>query len=325
MYLTGGIGPSKHNEGFTVDYDLPNETAYCETCAAIAMVFWNHRMNFLTGDAKYADIIEREMYNGALSGISFTGNKFFYVNPLASTGDHHRVPWFDVSCCPTNLVRFLPSIGQYVYGNTPDGIVINQYISGEAQLEVGTQSVPCTLSQETNYPWDGNVDITVNGSVDHPFEIKLRIPGWCKGYQVTVNGTVIDSISLREGYISLFRKWNTGDTMNLKLDMPVEIVRSRPEVMANQGRVAIARGPLIYCVEGTDNPHLALDSFQVNMNLQFHVVFREDIDHGVVILVGRDTTGNAVTFVPYFSWDNREPGFMQVWIRHDDDTPLYMF
>jgi hypothetical protein len=325
MYLTGGIGPSKHNEGFTVDYDLPNETAYCETCAAIAMVFWNHRMNFLTGDAKYADIIEREMYNGALSGISFTGNKFFYVNPLASTGDHHRVPWFDVSCCPTNLVRFLPSIGQYVYGNTPDGIVINQYISGEAQLEVGTQSVPCTLSQATNYPWDGNVDITVNGSVDDPFEIKLRIPGWCKGYQVTVNGTVIDPISLREGYISLFRKWNTGDTMNLKLDMPVEIVRSRPEVMANQGRVAIARGPLIYCVEGTDNPHLALDSFQVNMNLQFHVVFREDIDHGVVILVGRDTTGNAVTFVPYFSWDNREPGFMQVWIRHDDDTPLYMF
>jgi DUF1680 family protein len=327
MYITGGIGPSKHNEGFTVDYDLPNESAYCETCAAIAMVFWNHRMNLLTGDSKYADIIEREMYNGVLSGISLSGDKFFYVNPLASNGEYHRVPWFDVSCCPSNLVRFLPSIGQYIYLQTGDGIVINQYINGLAQLEVGSNSIPIKISQNTNYPWDGNVEVTVEVSHAVKFDIKLRIPGWCKGYNLIVNGEKISNASATadKGYVSLSRTWNFGDKIDLQLDMPIENVRARSEVVANHGRVAIQRGPLVYCVEGADNSHLTLDSFQLMTNTNMIVDYRKDIDHGVITLIGKESNGNPVTFIPYFAWDNRDPGFMQVWIKEDDEVPLYIY
>ncbi|GAE09819.1 transposase [Paenibacillus sp. JCM 10914] len=180
MYVTGGIGPSHHNEGFTEDYDLPNESAYCETCAAIAMVFWNHRMNLLFGDGKFADVVEREMYNGALAGISLSGDRFFYVNPLASQGDHHRVPWFDTSCCPTNLARFLPSIGQYMYARMPKGIAVNQYVQGEADIMLENGN-GVHLKQRTSFPWSGGVELEVFPAADGVFTIQMRVAGMVQG------------------------------------------------------------------------------------------------------------------------------------------------
>ncbi|SEN56831.1 glycoside hydrolase family 127 protein [Paenibacillus sp. OV219] len=339
MYITGGIGPSRHNEGFTHDFDLPNDSAYCETCAAIAMVLWNHRMNLLTGDAKYADIIEREMFNGALAGISLSGDRFFYVNPLASEGNHHRVPWFDCSCCPTNLVRFLPSIGGYVYSRTDDGLVVNQYVSGTASCEAGAAGIAVTLEQKTSYPWSGQIELTVgavtvaeedgSGGTAHgnKFEIKLRIPGWCRGYSVSVNGSAVRGADLLigQGYVTLSRAWNAGDTIALSLDMAVEAVRSREEVVSNAGRVAFGRGPVVYCAEGIDNEALAYDQFEVSAATPFATEHRADLLGGVVVLTGKAGNGSQVTLVPYYAWDNREPGFMQVWMKEKQAHTLYRF
>ncbi|SMF87843.1 hypothetical protein SAMN05661091_3964 [Paenibacillus uliginis N3/975] len=325
MYITGGIGPSQHNEGFTHDYDMPNETAYCETCAAIAMVYWNHRMNLLEGDAKYADIVEREMYNGALSGISLSGDQFFYVNPLVSTGDHHRTAWYDTSCCPTNLARFLPSIGQYVYALTDDGIAVNQYIDGESEMQLSGDGPSVRIIQRTNYPWNGRIELEVQLETTATFTLKLRIPGWCKSYQISAGDTVPKDIETltNDGYLVLQREWVPGQTIVLELDMPVEAVRARSEVVANRERVAIQRGPVVYCLEAVDNPEVEYDSLAISAHQPMAINDRPELLGGVVTLSGRDEEGRPITLIPYYAWDNREPGFMQVWIPEAKEEVLY--
>ncbi|WP_219834130.1 glycoside hydrolase family 127 protein [Paenibacillus sp. R14(2021)] len=326
MYVTGGIGPSVHNEGFTHDYDLPNESAYCETCAAIAMAFWNHRMNLLHGDGKYADLVEREMYNGALSGISLSGDKFFYVNPLASKGEHHRVDWFHTSCCPTNLARFLPSIGQYAYAVAEDGITVNQYMSSTATV-VAANGAKVEMVQSTAYPWDGRIVLTVSPEQAGNFTVRLRLPGWCRGYRVSAQGEhVTGTEALAEkGYIVLNRHWTPGDTIELALDMPVETVRSRSEVEANRGRIAIQRGPVVYCAEQADNAGLDYDGFALSAQEPFAAEHRGELLGGVTVLHGRESEGKPCVLVPYYAWDNREAGFMQVWVREAEDRRLYRF
>ncbi|MBT2760314.1 beta-L-arabinofuranosidase domain-containing protein [Paenibacillus sp. ISL-20] len=326
MYVTGGIGPSVHNEGFTHDYDLPNESAYCETCAAIAMAFWNHRMNLLFGDAKYADIVEMELYNGALSGISLSGDRFFYVNPLASKGDHHRVEWFHTSCCPTNLVRFLPSIGQYVYTGTHDGIVINQYIGSRADLKTGTGK-KITVKQKTNYPWDGKIELTVEPEEsESDISIQLRLPGWCKGYRLSIGGELVFALP-ENGYLELRRNWKSGEVILLELDMPVEVVRTRAEVEADRGRIALRRGPIVYCMEQQDNSHLSYDGFAISASRGVYVKHFPELLGGLTTLTvsGEQPNEPPYTFIPYYAWDNRDPGFMQVWIVEADNNQLYDF
>lgn len=336
MYVTGGIGPSKHNEGFTFDYDLPNESAYCETCAAIAMVFWNHRMNLLTGDAKYADVVERCLYNGALSGISLSGDKFFYVNPLASQGDHHRVAWFHTSCCPTNLVRFLPSIAGYLYAAAERGIVVNQYVGGEAEIALadgGRVGVRMT----TEYPWAGKVQLELRPEQQadaapgseakawREFPLLLRVPGWCRSYRVAVNGEAVDAagMAMADGYAVLDRAWRPGDRVELELDMPVQTVRARPEVEADRGRIALQRGPVVYCIEQADNPGLTYDGFRIDAGRACRFEHRRDMLGGIVALQAETEAGQVCTLVPYYAWDNREAGFMQVWLREAESRAIY--
>lgn len=326
MYVTGGIGPSQHNEGFTHDFDLPNESAYCETCAAIAMAFWNHRMNLLFGDAKYADVVEREMYNGALAGISLSGDKFFYVNPLASQGAHHRVEWFGTSCCPTNLARYLPSIGQYAYARTDDGLAVNQFMNSEAEFET-VDGLVVKLKQTTNYPWDGRIELAVHPEREENFVIRLRVPDWCRGYKLKVGGeSLFEAGALTDrGYLIVDRKWSQGDVIVLELDMPVEIVRAREEVEANRGRLAIQRGPVVYCAEQADNPDLTYDAFTLSAREPLNIHYRPDLLGGVAVLTGRAGEGQPCRLIPYYAWNNREAGFMQVWIREADDRRLYVY
>lgn len=326
MYVTGGIGPSHHNEGFTQDYDLPNESAYCETCAAIAMVFWNHRMNLLFGDAKFADVVEREMYNGALAGISLSGDQFFYVNPLASQGNHHRVPWFDTSCCPTNLARFLPSIGQYIYARTSKGIAVNQYVQGEADV-VLENGLGVKLKQTTSFPWSGTIKLEISPETSGVFTIQLRVPGWCRGYQVQAGGerqSGMESL-VERGYLSIERHWSAGDTILLELDMPVEIIRARQEVQADEGRIALQRGPIVYCIEQSDHTELKYDEMTFSACERLLVEHRKDLLGGVTTLRGKDGRGETCQFIPYYAWDHRESGFMQVWIRETEENQLYSY
>lgn len=325
LYVTGGIGPSRHNEGFTHDYDLPNESAYCETCAAIGMAFWNHRMNLLLGEGKYADLVETELYNGALSGISLSGDRFFYVNPLASRGDHHRVEWFHTSCCPTNLVRFLPAVGQYAYAKTEDGVVVNQYIAGKAEIEIeGGPKV--SVTQATNYPWDGRINLGIEPSRTSEFTLRLRLPGWCRSYRLSIGGEPVGAAS-KNGYLELRRSWRPGDQVRLELDMPTEAVRSKPEVEANRGRIALRRGPIVYALEGTDNPALSYDDFSLLASGAVRVHHDAKLLGGVTVLEAASPRSDEAPyrFVPYYAWDNREAGWMQVWIKEQSEGNLYEF
>ncbi|MGO4111113.1 glycoside hydrolase family 127 protein [Paenibacillus sp. YAF4_2] len=324
MYVTGGIGPSVHNEGFTHDYDLPNESAYCETCAAIAMAFWNHRMNLLHGDGKYADVVERELFNGALSGISLSGDRFFYVNPLASKGEHHRVEWFHTSCCPTNLVRFLPAIGQYTYAATADGITVNQYLSSETTVEVENAG-KVLIAQSTTYPWNGHISVSISPEQVSEFTVRLRLPGWCRSYQVFAQDERVQGVEAlaEKGYLVLKRHWAPGDTIELEMDIPVEVVRSRPEVKENRGRIAFQRGPVVYCLEQSSNTGLSYDDFAMNAHEPFVTEHREEMLGGVTVLRGKTAEGAPCELTPYYAWDNREAGFMQIWLREAEDRNLY--
>lgn len=321
MYITGGIGPSKHNEGFTEDYDLPNQSAYCETCASVAMILWNHRMNLLHGDSKYADIVEREIYNGALAGVSLTGDKFFYVNPLETDGTHHRVEWYNCSCCPTQIARFIPSIGNYVYALNEGQIMINQYIAGTGSLHVVNDVVK--LKQVTNFPWDGRVTIRVEETGDTAYDMLLRIPGWCRNFTLRVGGEVLVRPSMQNGYVKLSRTWKAGEEIELSFEMPVQKVYANPLVKENAGKVALQRGPIVYCMEEMDNAEY--DLTVVSPDTRFQAVFDPELLDGVVTLyaAGSDNT-DSFQAVPYFAWDNREQGKMRVWLPEKKDaTALY--
>ena len=312
MYITGGIGSSRDNEGFTEDYDLPNLDAYCETCASVGMVLWNQRMNQLTGDSKYIDILERSLYNGALAGISLGGDRFFYVNPLESKGDHHRQEWYGCACCPSQLSRFLPSIGNYIYASSDDALWVNLYIGNTGQIRIGETDI--LLTQETDYPWDGSVKLTISTSQPLEKEIRLRIPNWCKTYDLSINGKRIN-VSEKKGY-AVIKDWKSQDVIALDMDMPVEIVAADPHVKENFGKRAIQRGPLVYCMEEIDNPEY-FDQIQLSPSTTFQTAFVSDILNGIKTI---KTNGRAqsATFIPYYAWDNRKAGKMRVWIPYNE-------
>jgi DUF1680 family protein len=323
MYVTGGIGPSAHNEGFTVPYDLPNDSAYAETCAAIGMALWNHRMFLMTGDGKYADVLEREVYNGLLSGVSLGGDRFFYVNPLGSKGNHHRVPWFDCSCCPTNIVRYVPGMGERVYAHRDNAVWTVLYMSNVAELSLRGGKVK--LTQETKYPWDGAVKITVDPAESFAFDVYLRLPNWCRWSRgLTVNGDKLKEIKVDKGYVKVARTWKKGDVIRLELPMAVERVRTDPRVKADVGRVALQRGPVVYCLEGVDNGGQVRNLCLPKKEL--YSAFENDLLRGVVVVwgealaVSRGKDEKRVTkpvkfrAVPYSTWDNRKPGPMVVWL-----------
>jgi len=329
MYVTGGIGPSAQNEGFTVPYDLPNDSAYAETCAAIGMALWNQRLLLLHGQAKYADILEQVMYNGLLSGVSLEGSKFFYVNPLASRGGHHRQPWFGCACCPSNVVRFIPQVPGYLYATSPEGVWLNLYAANTAKVTLDAGQV--ALTQETDYPWSGAVKITVHPTAPASFAVNLRIPGWCRGATAKVNGKKIEATPADNGYLTISRQWRAGDAIELDLPMPIERVVANPNVQADIGRVALRRGPLVYCLDGVDNGG-AVRNLALPREAKLEASFDPGRLGGVVVLRGQarrraplEWSGILyqavapdqqvdIVAVPYYAWDNRQPGEMVVWL-----------
>lgn len=339
MYVTGGIGPSAHNEGFTVPYDLPNDSAYAETCAAIGMALWYHRMFLMTGDGKYADVLEREVYNGMLSGVSLSGDRFFYVNPLGSKGGHHRVPWFDCSCCPTNIVRYIPGLGERVYATRGDELWTVLYISGTAEVTLGadtpagradkdadsSNAARLRITQTGRYPWDGHIELTLEPPAARLFALKLRVPGWCHKFELALNGQPMEAPAVDEGHLTVRRIWHPGDTIALDFAMPVERVHADPHVKADVGRVAIARGPVVYCLEGADNDAHVRDLY-LPTDAELKAEFQSDLLGGVTVVHGTamrvsanddaevKTSPVPFTAVPYFTWDNRQPGQMVVWL-----------
>ena len=331
MYLTGGIGSRHHGEAFGDDYELPNAKAYAETCAAVANALWNHRLFLLHGDAKYLDVLERTLYNGFLSGISLHGDTFFYANPLSSDGEWPfnvrtgavRYPWFECSCCPTNVVRLLPSLPGYAYAHRDGDLYVNLYVAGTATVATAAGTV--TLTQDTDYPWSGAVKLTVDPPAESAFSIRLRIPGWARGEPVPsdlyrhldasgaapslrVNGAPAD-LELDRGFAVVRRHWRPGDVVELDLPMPVRRVVSHAGVAGNRGRVAVERGPLVYCAEGADNGGTALE-----LTLPDAAALTAEHDAG---LLGGVTTirGGGITLIPYYAWSHRGAGEMNVWLR----------
>lgn len=340
MFLTGGIGSSGRNEGFSIDYDLPNEQAYCETCASVGMVFWNQRMNLLTGDSKFIDVLERSLYNGARDGLSLKGDTFFYGNPLASRGQHFRREWFGTACCPANIARLVASLGDYIYGVSGDGLWVNLFVGGNTSVKIGKTDVP--VAMESNYPWDGKVRLTFQPKIKTKFALHVRIPGWAKGeavpgdlyqfedktavpFTLSLNGKSIE-YTMEQGYVLIVREWKKGDQVELNLPMDVKRVTARAELKQDNDRVALQRGPLVYCVEGTDNGNQAWNLLMPD-KATFSTSFQKDLLDGVVtiqfqaptIQVGSDgqsvtTEVKTVTAIPYYAWCNRGQNAMQVWL-----------
>ena len=332
MYITGGIGSEEKHEGFTFDYDLPNETSYAETCAAIGLVFWNHRMLQLDCNGRYADLMERALYNGVLSGISLDGRKYFYHNPLASLGDVHRKEWFGVSCCPPNISRLLSSLGEYIYSHDSNTINVHLYIEGSGTFNLHNNQ-KLILHQKSNYPWEENIDLTVELDQQTEFKLKLRVPGWCRDAKLSINGEPFNiQNQLEKGYVVIDRKWSNHDKISLILPMPVERMYSHPAVRQNVNHVSIQRGPIVYCIEGTDNEN-NLHDIILPSNTVLHAQYDEQLLGGIVKITGKavllesESWGDTLyqssapeekmielVAVPYYAWDNREPGPMRVWI-----------
>ncbi|NHN32689.1 glycoside hydrolase family 127 protein [Paenibacillus sp. S3N08] len=348
MYITGGIGSSEYGEAFTFDYDLPNDIAYAETCASIGLVFWAHRMLQCDTRNEYADVMERALYNGVMSGMSLDGKKYFYVNPLEiwpescelredrkrSRLKTTRQHWWGCACCPPNIARLVASLGDYIYSYNPTNRewFVHLYMGSKVVQLLDGQHVE--LSQTTNYPWDGNVDFSISMEGQSEFTLALRLPGWCRSAQLWVNGEAMEiSESSVNGYVKLHRSWTNGDCVKLALDMPIEIIRAIPKLRAAAGKAALQRGPIVFCLEETDNganlPDICLSS---EPKLTAH--YEEQTLNGVSVITGaafRSDPTSAdgqlystaptkkvpvqIKAVPYFAWCNREPGEMQVWIR----------
>lgn len=332
-YLTGGIGAKHDGEAFGENYELPNLEAYSETCAAIGSVYWNNRLFNLTGDVKYTDVLERTLYNGVISGISLDGTTFFYPNALEADGKYtfnrgtcSRQEWFDCSCCPTNLIRFLPAVPGLIYAKEKDTLYVNLYIANQAEVDLGATQVK--LTQETDYPWKGRVKITVNPSVSDKFTLKLRIPGWARDevlpsdlyqYQkkstekprVLLNGKNT-SYTIKNGYFVISRTWNVGDEIHIDFPMEVKKVISHEKVAENQGKIALEYGPLVYAFEEIDNAS-NFDRLKTDKKTKFTARWNADLLGGVNAI---STTIGADTFlaIPYYAWSNRGIGKMKVWI-----------
>ena len=363
-YLTGGVGARHGGEAFGADYELPNLTAYNETCAAISMVYLFERMFLLHGDAKYIDCLERTLYNGVISGMSVDGGKFFYPNPLSSDGRYRfnadgtltRQPWFGCACCPSNLCRFIPSMPGYVYGVRDNNLYVNLFAANTATINLGGKNV--TLRQETDYPWNGDIRLSVGQNKAGLFTMKIRIPGWVKGqvvpsdlyrysnevqqgYTITLNGQAVMKDGSQpqpgaDGYISLTRRWKKGDVVSIHFDMPVRTVVANPRVSDDRGRIAVERGPLVYCAEGADNeginPHHLLlgkvDSGKWTVESGYAIENKEGDGKTFQVtaitapaqeasitsdgrLAAKDVT---VRLIPYYAWNHRGAGRMDVWL-----------
>ena len=341
LYITGGIGAAGGHEGFGGEYELPNMNAYCETCASIANALWNHRMFLMTGDAKYMDVAERVIYNGVLSGISMKGDSFFYPNPLESLGQHERAGWFPCACCPSNVARFVPSVPGYAYAYKGSDIYVNLYIGSDVTVRTADNSVK--LNVETNYPWDGKVTIGIEPQKAEKFAVLLRIPGWARNEVVpsdlysfadkpsetvtlNVNGSPCE-LTLADGYAVVDRPWKRGDKIELTMPMPVRRIIANEKITDNKGKVALQRGPLVYCLEWPDNKDKTVLNMIIPDDTQFKTAFKADLLNGVQVITGtariveRDkTTTKPVagarqefTAIPYYAWAHRGRGEMTVW------------
>lgn len=344
MYITGSLGSSPHGEAFSFDYDLPNDTIYGETCAAIGLVFFARRMLESFPDSRYADVMERALYNGVLSGMSLDGTQFFYVNPLevwpeACERDFfkrhvkpERQKWFGCSCCPPNLARLVASLASYAAGAGDDGsLYTHLYLGGEFIHKTGRGDTAVSIT--TRYPWDGNVRVVFSPEGPLTFKYAFRVPAWCPEYRVKLNGKEIQA-SLEKGYAIISREWNKGDVLEIDFAMPVRVNEANPAVRENIGRAAVSRGPLVYCLEEADNGgnlHLAY----LPEKLEFKTVFQEDLLGGVqtVVCEGKTLKNNwpegelyreaapveyiskTLTWIPYYAWANRGAGEMRVWIN----------
>lgn len=312
MYITGGIGQSASNEGFTQDYSLPNLTAYCETCASVGMCFWNMRMNELTGDSKYIDIVEKALYNGALAGVSLSGDRFFYVNPLESEGKHHRQAWYGTACCPSQIARMLPSVGNYIYSLSNNAIWVNLFIGNKAQIDVDGQKVDLDIN--TQYPWNGDITIGVKSEKKISRDLKIRIPSWCKSFEIKRNGKK-KQFTIDKGY-AVIKKLKTNEKITVNLNMPVTIVAADPRVKEDAGLRAVQRGPLVYCMEETDNTD-TYSSFALGKQTSFQVT-DDQIFATPIKSVLTTSNGTTAKYIPYFAWDNRAAGKMKVWVKYNE-------
>jgi len=337
LYITGGIGTAQyHDEGFGDPYLLPNDSAYTESCAAIAYALWQHRLALLTGESRYADVLELALYNSVLSGISLSGDRFFYQNPLASGNGAQRSKWIGLSCCPTNLARIIPQVGGLAYATSRDGIYVNLYVAGAATIRTAT-GAQVKLTQRTEYPWDGQVQIEVTPDKAAEFELALRIPGWAQGQpvpsdlykfaasevapvQLQVNDQAVDAKSGKDGYVHLRRRWQAGDKVTLNLPMPVQRVRAHENVKADTGKVALMRGPVVYCLEAVDHSGADLASLALAPTSALQTQRRPDLLSGVTVITGNlHVAGQAAPVpllaIPYYAWANRERCGMTVWIN----------
>lgn len=342
LYITGGIGATNNGEAFGANYELPNMSAYCETCAAIGNVYWNYRLFLMNGESKYYDVLERTLYNGVLSGISLDGGSFFYPNPLESMGQHQRSPWFGCACCPSNACRFIPSVPGYIYAVKGEELYVNLFIADEAEVEVGGTRVG--LRQTTSYPWQGDITLDVTPRRATDFALRIRIPGWVRGdvvpsdlyryadgkhlsYSISVNGQKVES-DLDKGYFTVERRWRKGDRVEIHFDMEPRVVEANPHVEADRGRVAVERGPIVYCAEWPDND-FSVRSVLMNRTPQFETEFRGDMLYGIQTVKTRaqtlrfDESGRLVaddvtlTMIPYYAWAHRGAGEMTVWLPSD--------
>lgn len=342
LYITGGIGSTRHGEAFGENYDLPNMTAYCETCAAIGNVYMNYRLFLLHGDAKYFDVLERTLYNGLISGVSLEGDAFFYPNPLQSIGQHQRSAWFGCACCPSNVSRFIPSVPGYVYAQDKEDIYVNLFMSNTMNVTVNNTNIE--LKQTTNYPWEGNISIAVSPEKECDFNLKVRIPGWVKNevtpgelytytddkqpnYSISLNGEQVEG-RLENGYFTLVNKWKKGDHVEIHFDMMPRTVKAQHAVKADQGRVAIERGPIVYCAEWVDNDYTVANAVMCQ-NPEFKIQHKDDLLYGVTTLQteaqlfkynkkGRIVVDNVtLNMIPYYAWAHRGAGDMIVWLSNE--------
>ncbi|MDE2126481.1 MAG: glycoside hydrolase family 127 protein [Armatimonadetes bacterium] len=337
MYVTGGVGSTGSNEGFTTDYDLPNQSAYQETCASVAMILWAHRMNLLFGDGRYADEMERALYNGMLDGVSLDGHTFFYGNPLACPGGYARSGWFSCACCPPNAARTIAALGEYVAASGPGSIYLNLFVQGTVQTRVDGE--PVTLAVKTVYPWSGLVEIRVQLKKPGRFALNLRAPGWCRGEKVRVNGSLMPP-AVKRGYIAIDRVWRNGDSVRYYMPMPVRRIQANPLVKNDVGKVALARGPLIYCLEGVDQS-APVAALALPVQSALTCAYDAHLLNGVVTIAGtgetqgsRDWPGGLyetassvkrvpIRAIPWYCWDNRTPDAMEIWIPEQPPAPIY--
>jgi len=343
MYITGGVGSRHDGESIGKDFELPNARAYTETCAAIGSMMWNHRLLAATGKARYADLIEWTLYNGMLPGLAQDGTHYFYVNPLEDDGTHHRQEWYECSCCPPNVARTLTELPGYVYSTRGDEIWVNLFIESEAEIPLGERTV--RLTQRTRYPWEGAIEITVGTSGS--FGLQVRIPGWCdsgdSGANILINGVALSTALIAGDYVAIRREWTAGDVIRVDLPMPVRQWESHPHLHENAGRIALSRGPLLYCVESVDHQDGGIDDLVIDTQAPIDGVFEPDMLGGIVVLRGagyirpRDAAWEAglyrptahgesrvanpaaLTAIPYFAWQNRGPAKMAVWLPHEHD------